>query len=50
MTALVTARALEAGSRWIHLGVFSDNTTAIRMYEDLGFQRVGGSAPDLILR
>ena len=50
VTALVTARALDAGSRWIHLGVFSDNTTAIRMYEDLGFQRVGSSAPDLILR
>jgi GNAT superfamily N-acetyltransferase len=50
VTALVTARALDAGSRWIHLGVFSDNTTAIRMYEDLGFQGVGGSAPDLILR
>jgi GNAT superfamily N-acetyltransferase len=50
VTALVTAKALDAGSRWIHLGVFADNTTAIRMYEELGFQRVGDTAPDLILR
>jgi ribosomal protein S18 acetylase RimI-like enzyme len=50
VTALVTAKALDAGSRWIHLGVFADNTTAIRMYEELGFQRVGDAAQDLILR
>ena len=49
-TALVTAKALDAGSRWIHLGVFADNTNAIRMYEGLGFQRVGDAAPDLIMR
>jgi GNAT superfamily N-acetyltransferase len=49
-TALVTARAIDAGSRWVHLGVFADNLSAIRMYEGLGFQRVGTSAPDLILR
>jgi GNAT superfamily N-acetyltransferase len=50
VTALVTAKALDAGSRWIHLGVFADNLNAIRMYERLGFQRVGTAAPDLILR
>ena len=50
VTALVTVRAVESGSRWIHLGVFADNATAIRMYERLGFQRIGGAAPDLILR
>jgi ribosomal protein S18 acetylase RimI-like enzyme len=50
VTALATAKALEAGSRWVHLGVFADNVTAIRMYEGLGFQRVGTAAPDLILR
>jgi ribosomal protein S18 acetylase RimI-like enzyme len=50
VTTLVTAKALEAGSRWIHLGVFADNTGAIRMYERLGFERIGEPAPDLILR
>ena len=50
VTALVTARALDAGSRWVHLGVFADNTNAIRIYEGLGFQRVGDAAADLIMR
>jgi GNAT superfamily N-acetyltransferase len=50
VTAAVTARALEAGSRWIHLGVFADNRSAIRMYERLGFERVGDTAADMILR
>jgi ribosomal protein S18 acetylase RimI-like enzyme len=50
VTALVTAKALDAGSRWIHLGVFADNVNAIRMYEGLGFQRVGTAAPDLLMR
>jgi GNAT superfamily N-acetyltransferase len=50
VTALVTVRALDFGSRWIHLGVFAENVNAIRMYEGLGFERVGGAAADLILR
>jgi GNAT superfamily N-acetyltransferase len=49
-TALVAAKGAEAGSRWIHLGVFADNVNAIRMYEGLGFQQVGDRAPDLIMR
>jgi ribosomal protein S18 acetylase RimI-like enzyme len=42
--------ALEAGSRWTYLGVFSDNDVARRMYEGLGFVAIGGPAPDLLLR
>jgi ribosomal protein S18 acetylase RimI-like enzyme len=49
-TALVAAAGVRAGSRWIHLGVFADNLGAIRMYERLGFDRVGDTAADMILR
>jgi GNAT superfamily N-acetyltransferase len=49
-TALVAAKGVDAGSRWIHLGVFAENVNAIRMYEGLGFQQVGDRAPDLIMR
>lgn len=49
-TAIVTADAVADGSRWTYLGVWSGNETAIRMYERLGFVRVGPPAPDLLLR
>jgi ribosomal protein S18 acetylase RimI-like enzyme len=49
-TAAMTADAIAEGSRWIYLGVFSGNDTAIRMYEQLGFVRLGPPAPDLLFR
>jgi ribosomal protein S18 acetylase RimI-like enzyme len=41
--------ALKAGSARIHLGVFADNAPAIRLYEGLGFERIGDPVPDLLL-
>ena len=49
-TAIVTADAVADSSRWIYLGVWAGNDTAIRMYERLGFVRVGPPALDLLLR
>jgi ribosomal protein S18 acetylase RimI-like enzyme len=49
-TAAVTADALAEGSRWTYLGVFAGNDVAIRLYERLGFVRLGPPAPDLLLR
>jgi ribosomal protein S18 acetylase RimI-like enzyme len=50
---LVTARALldalDAGSEWVHLGVFADNLPAIALYERLGFVRSGDPGPDMVL-
>jgi ribosomal protein S18 acetylase RimI-like enzyme len=45
-TAMVDAAA--AGSDWIHLGVFADNTPARRLYEGLGFLMSGEPGPDMI--
>ena len=50
VTAAATADAIAAGSRWIYLGVYTDNVPAVRLYEGLGFARVGDAAPDLLLR
>jgi ribosomal protein S18 acetylase RimI-like enzyme len=50
VTDIAVEEALAAGSRWTYLGVFSDNAVALRMYEGLGFEVVGGPAPDLLLR
>ena len=50
VTATVSQDGLDAGSRWIHLGVFSRNGEARRLYERLGFAPVGGDIPDLIMR
>jgi ribosomal protein S18 acetylase RimI-like enzyme len=49
-TAAVTADAVGEGSRWTYLGVFAGNDVAIRLYERLGFVRLGPPAPDLLLR
>ena len=49
-TEAALADAVAAGSRWTYLGVFDDNLVARRMYEALGFEMLGGPAPDLILR
>lgn len=49
VTAAATRDGLTAGSEWTYLGVFADNDPAIRMYEGLGFARVGDAGPDLLL-
>lgn len=49
VTRLASADAVAAGSDWTYLGVFSDNPSAIRVYERSGYERVGDSAADLLL-
>jgi ribosomal protein S18 acetylase RimI-like enzyme len=49
-TAVATADAIAAGSRWTYLGVFDENVVARRLYERLGFVAMGGPSPDLLLR
>ncbi|HEY6014889.1 MAG TPA: GNAT family N-acetyltransferase [Candidatus Limnocylindrales bacterium] len=49
VTAVASSDAVAAGSEWTHLGVFADNRGAIRLYGDLGFDRVGEACPDLLL-
>ena len=49
-TAMVTADSVAEGCRWTYLGVFAGNDVAIRLYERLGFVRLGPPAPDLLLR
>lgn len=50
---LVTASALldavDAGSEWVHLGVFAENPPAIALYERLGFVMSGDPGPDMML-
>jgi ribosomal protein S18 acetylase RimI-like enzyme len=50
VTAVATEDALADGSGWVYLGVFEENDVAQRMYTLLGFERIGGPAPDLLLR
>src|SRR5207249_4393448 len=50
VTSIVVGDALRAGSRWIYLGVFQENDVAQRLYASLGFDAIGGVAPDLLLR
>ena len=50
VTRTAMADAVAAGSRWIYLGVFAENTVARRMYERLGFTMLGAPSPDLLLR
>jgi len=49
-TALVSADAVRAGSRWTYLGVFTENYPAMALYRGLGFETIGDPAPDLVLR
>jgi ribosomal protein S18 acetylase RimI-like enzyme len=49
VTAVAMIDAVDAGSEWIHLGVYADNTPARRLYESLGFEMSGDPAPDLLL-
>lgn len=48
-TAAAARDAVVAKSEWTYLGVFADNAPAIRLYEGIGFQRVGEASPDLLL-
>jgi len=50
VTAVATADGLADGSGWTYLGVFEENDVAQRLYASLGFERIGGPAPDLLLR
>jgi ribosomal protein S18 acetylase RimI-like enzyme len=50
VTSVATRDGLAEGSGWTYLGVFEENGVAQRMYESLGFVRIGGVAPDLLLR
>jgi ribosomal protein S18 acetylase RimI-like enzyme len=51
--ALVTTSAMldaiDAGSEWLHLGVFADNLVAKRLYEQLGFIDASRPSPDMLL-
>lgn len=49
VTAAAAQDSVTVGSDWTQLGVFADNRTAIRMYQDLGFDRIGEPCPDLLL-
>lgn len=49
VTLAAVRDSLAAASEWTYLGVFADNDPAIRLYESLGFERVGDAGPDLLL-
>jgi ribosomal protein S18 acetylase RimI-like enzyme len=49
VTANALVDALEAGSEWVHLGVFADNPGAIALYERLGFVAGMEPGPDMML-
>jgi ribosomal protein S18 acetylase RimI-like enzyme len=49
VTAVAMIDSIDAGSDWIHLGVFADNTPARRLYESLGFVMSGDPGPDMLL-
>ncbi len=45
--ALVEA-ALDAGRRWVYLGVYADNVAARALYEQVGFAALGGPALEFL--
>jgi len=49
VTAMALVDAIDAGSEWVHLGVFADNPTAIALYERLGFAAAMEPGPDMML-
>jgi ribosomal protein S18 acetylase RimI-like enzyme len=49
VTAAAMVDGIDAGSEWIHLGVYSENTPARRLYEGLGFAMSGDPGPDMLL-
>jgi len=49
VTRMATVHGLGLGARWVYLGVFTGNETAVRLYRRLGFAPVGDAAPDLLL-
>ena len=49
VTATAFADAIDAGSEWVHLGVFADNPPAIALYQRLGFVLSGEPGPDMLL-
>jgi ribosomal protein S18 acetylase RimI-like enzyme len=49
VTATALVDAIEAGSEWVHLGVFADNPGAIALYERLGFVAGMDPGPDMVL-
>lgn len=49
VTASAILDAVDAGSEWVHLGVFADNPPAITLYERLGFVMSGDPGPDMVL-
>lgn len=48
VTRAVASQGLADGARWVYLGVFDENETAVRLYRRLGFVPVGDVAPDLL--
>jgi len=48
-TVMAASDALADESDWTYLGVFSDNEAAIRLYREIGFERIGASSPDMLL-
>jgi GNAT superfamily N-acetyltransferase len=49
VTAAALVDAIDAGSEWVHLGVFADNPPAIALYERLGFIMSGDPGSDMML-
>jgi ribosomal protein S18 acetylase RimI-like enzyme len=49
LTSTAMTDAIEAGSEWLHLGVFADNFVAKRLYERLGFIDASRPSPDMLL-
>lgn len=49
LTTVAMRDAIDAGSEWLHLGVFADNLVAKRLYERLGFIDGSRPSPDMLL-
>jgi ribosomal protein S18 acetylase RimI-like enzyme len=49
VTATALVDAIDAGSEWVHLGVFADNPMAIALYARLGFAAGMEPGPDMML-